>query len=191
MKQTINTNVFPKSGYVFTDSDGTKHTGGSWPGVIARVREYRQRAGLPLGDVTAEVIAQACMLNPGLCHTEGREYTEQLRKTTLKSRILQWMAVMRERATKDPIQIVPDAEKQARAVVCSTCPWNTQLPTGCSSCTKALIELRKGVIGLRPQDGRLNACDKLGEDLPTSVYLDLVRVSNNELPANCWRKTTV
>jgi hypothetical protein len=187
---TINNNMYPKGGHVFVDSDGTKHVGDSWPGVIARVRAYRQRAGLAPGDVAAEVISQACQNNPGLCREETAAYREQLNQSTLKTRVLQWLTDLRGRAQSEPIVFVSDEERKARAQVCSTCPGNQALPGGCQSCLKALTELRKVVIGNRLADGRLSACGFLGEDLPSAVHLDQVRVSRGDLPANCWRKAT-
>lgn len=189
--QTINSNVYPKGGYVFTDSDNTKHTGASWAGVIAKVRAYRERAGLPIGDVAGEVITQACQSNPGLCRNEDGAYRGQLSKATLKTRVLKWLTTFRELAAREPLVFVPEEERKARAATCATCPCNISLPTGCSSCLKALTELRKTVIGGRMVDGRLNGCDVLGEDLPTSVYLDQVRVTNASLPGSCWRKTSI
>lgn len=186
--QTINSNVYPKGGYVFTDSDGTRHPGDSWPGVIARVRKYRERAGLPVWNVAAEVVAQACRNNPGLCREENAAYREQLNKSTLKTKVLKWLTAFRELTRAQPPVFVPDAERIQRAGVCAVCPLNQELPTGCSSCVKALMELRKPIIGGRPLDGRLHACAALGEDLPTSIYLDQLRTNNGALPGNCWRK---
>jgi hypothetical protein len=187
---TINNNMYPKGGHVFTDSDGTKHPADSWPGVIARVRKYRERAGLPIGDVSAEVIAQACQSNPGLCRESNAAYTEQLNKATLKTRVLKWLTALRQQVQVEPPVFVPDEERKQRAAVCATCPANQSLPGGCSSCVKALDELRKTVIGRRIVDGRLNGCSILGEDLPTSVHLDAIRVHEGALPGNCWRKAS-
>lgn len=187
----INSNVYPKGGYVFTDSDGTKHPADSWPGVIARVRAYRKRAGLPEGDVAAEVISQACHTNPGLCRNEDGTYRENLNKATLKTRVLKWLSTLRDAVKSQPLSFVSDEERKNRAAVCASCPQNNALPGGCSSCVKALTELRKSVMGNRFVDARLNGCNVLGEDLPTSVHLDQVRVTHGELPANCWRKTSL
>jgi hypothetical protein len=188
--QTINNNVYPKGGYVFTDSDGTRHPADSWPGVIARVRRYRERAGHPVGDVAAEVITQACQSNPGLCRQEDPTYAAMLNKATLKTRVLKWLSSLRDLRASQPPVFVSDDERKQRAATCATCPANQPLPSGCSSCLKALTELRKSVIGTRLIDGRLNACSVLGEDLPTSVHLEQTRVTNGELPAHCWRKST-
>ena len=188
--QGINSNVFPKGGFVFLDENGVNHNGGSWAGVIGKVRNYRQRAGVPVGDVAAEVIAQACRTNPGLCREDSPAYAEALQKATLKTRVLRWISTFRERAEKEPLIFVSDEERKQRANVCAVCPHNDSLPGGCASCAKALKELRKKVIGARLDDARLQACGWLGEDLPSAVHLEQVRVTYDALPANCWRKST-
>jgi hypothetical protein len=189
--QTINNNVFPKGGFSFKDENNVTHTSNSWPGVIAKVQRFRERAGVPIGDVAAEVIAQACRVNPGLCRTENAVYAETLAKTTLKTRVLKWITALREHVQVHPLVFVPDDERRNRANVCATCPGNNELPGGCQSCVKALNELRKATIGKRLLDARLHACGFLGEDLPTAVHLDSTRVANNDLPAHCWRKTQI
>lgn len=189
--QAINSNLYPKGGYVFTDANGIKHAGDSWPGVIAKVRRYRERAGQPVGDVAGEVIAQACTQNPGLCRSEDPNYAIMLNKATLKTRVLKWLSTLRDLRQTQPPVFVSGEERTARANVCATCPANNPLPSGCSSCLKALTELRKSVIGGRFIDGRLNGCGILGEDLPASVHLEQTRVSNSDLPPQCWRKISV
>jgi len=185
---TMNSNIFPKGGHTFTDADGTKHPAQNWPAVMRRVRDYRKRRGLPEGNVEQEVIAQACANNPGLCREDNGQYQHALKKETLKSRMLSWLNRMKEQVSKEPIAFVSDEERKQRADVCASCPRNEVLPDGCSSCRKAAAELRKSIMGSRFIDGRLNACGILGEDLPTSSHLDQIRVSNSELPGNCWRK---
>jgi hypothetical protein len=189
--QNINSNVYPKGGYVYKDADNVVHTGASWPGVIAKVRLYRERRGQPAGDVAAQVINQACQANPGLCRQETAEYRAQLNKTTLKTKTLRWLTDLRTRATTEPLAFVTDEERKQRAGICAACPLNQSLPEGCGSCVKALHELRKGSIGDRFVDGRLHSCGVLGEDLSAAVHLDQVRFNHSELPANCWRKVTL
>jgi hypothetical protein len=144
-----------------------------------------------MGDVSAEVIAQACRANPGLCRNEDGVYSAALQKATLKTRVLKWLSVLREVTRTQPLVFVPEAERKQRAGVCAACSLNQELPGGCSSCVKALNELRKATMGPRFIDARLNACGILGEDLPTSVHIEQVRVTKGELPAHCWRKTQI
>lgn len=187
---SLNQNVFPKTGYQFKDSDGTLIVGDTWGGVIARTKAYRKRAGLPEGDAASEVTAQACANNPGICRNEDGAYRQKLAEATLKTRVLQYLNGMRGLQAKGPIPWVSEAERAERANICAKCPLNTALPEGCSSCKKAVNELRKAVVGKRFIDGRLNGCVAMGEDIAVSTHIDHLRVSNGELPAHCWRKAT-
>ena len=186
----INPNLFPHDGYFFIEKDGAKIFGNSWPGVIKRVAGYRQRAGIPAGDPTAEVMAQACSRHPAYCH-ETNAGAEQLKVVSLKSRVLKWLSEVRKRRTTDPIPAVPPELAASRREICARCPKNTALPGGCATCKAAVHEIRKEVLAGRLIDGRLNACVVLGEDVAVSCYFDLQTVPNGELPAECWRKRTL
>lgn len=186
MKQ-INPNIHPKDGYRFRESDGSWHVGGDWNGVIARVAAYRRRQGKPMGDVKAEVIAQACSRNPIICTEVNAATQEQLKKSSLKTRTLNFLNALRGK-TND---FVEDGVAKARAAICASCPRNSPLNEGCSSCRNALIALRKEIIGGRHSDGRLNSCEILGEDLPTAINLDSQTVENGELPGHCWRRRSL
>lgn len=184
MSLSINQNIYPNGGYYFKDADGTRHFGDSWAGVIKRVAWYRQRKGVPLGDPAAEVIAQACQRNPSLC-TQGRDNVAAAKKQPLKSRVLTWMNNLR--GNKD-IRFVEDEVRKERSRICASCANNMPLAGGCASCKAALKALRDEVLGRRPFDARLNGCQILGEDLPTSVQIDSQTVEDSELPGHCWRK---
>ena len=183
---TLNGNVYPKSGFLFVDADKVRHVGDSWPGVIARVRAYRKRRGLPEGDVAAEVVAQACAREPVICQHEG-EHLAAVRKASLKSKIINWLNFVRGHQDK---RFVEQSLARQRADICAKCPKNVPLPGGCASCTNTLNALRKEILGARFIDGRLNACEAMEEDLPTVVHIDMVAV-DHELPGHCWRKRTL
>lgn len=184
----INVNLYPKTGFKFKESDGTTIVGNSWNGVIARVADYRKRAGLPPGDPHAEVHEQACRNNPAYCHQDSPERREKIKIATLKSRILAWFSTIRANRDREPIQFVSDQEARRRAEICARCPHNKALPDGCSSCRKALEEIRRDVIGDRFKDGRLNGCNVLGEDLQAAIHIDAQTVENGELPGDCPRR---
>lgn len=191
MGRTINTNLYPSKGYYFKDSDKSVHRADSWAGVIERVKKYRVRAGLAAGNPEAEVIEQACRDNPGLCHSEDSTASVQLRKTSLKTRVMKWMAGLWESREAWPIQFVEGEERARRSGVCAKCKFNQSLPGGCASCSAAVSNLRKRLIGQRFVDGRLHACLVLGEDLPISVHMEHTAVENGELPPACWRKRQI
>lgn len=187
----INPNIYPKDGHWFKDRDGVTHRADTWPGVVARVVKYRQRAGYPPGNPAVEVVEQACSRNPVICTDDEGNHQLALRKSSLKSRVLSWMGLARKHKSEGRIEYVDSQTAAARAQICATCHFNTSLQEGCASCRQALQALRNEILGRRDTDKRLNACLVLDEDLPTAAHLEREAVDNAELPANCWRKRTI
>jgi hypothetical protein len=183
--RSINVNIHPHDGHYFKDSDGVRHFADTWAGVVARVKAYRRRKGAPPGDPESEVIAQACARNPVLCSESDGRRELQLKKTSLKTKLINWLNAVRGNQTK---RFVEEPLARKRADICASCDRNTPLQDGCASCRAALTELRRQVLGNRFLDGRLNGCIVMGEDLPTAVHIDLDAVENAELPAHCWRR---
>lgn len=194
MSLKVNVNLYPKAGYHFKESDGTDIRGGTWKGVIARVRAYRARNKLPMGNVEAEVMESACRENPGYCTEENAAYKAQVRIASLKGRVLGWFANLRASAKRAPLGFVDAAEKDRRKAICKTCPRNQVIQESCSSCRKVLEEFRGQILGPgRPTESSLiqHACDALGSDLPTEIWLDQITVESDQLPGHCWRKKTL
>lgn len=186
---TLNNNIFPKSGFVFIDADKVRHVADSWPGVIKRVQAYRKRLGVPVGDVGAEVVAQACAREPVLCQRGGEQHVRAVKRASLKSRIISWLNAVRANQDKS---FVDDALAKQRAGVCAKCPKNVPLPGGCATCTNLLNELRRAILGPgRFIDGRLNECEVMAEDIPVTVHVDMTTVDNPELPGHCWRRRSL
>lgn len=189
--KSLNGNLYPRDGYFFIDSDGARISGDTWAGVVRRVEGYRRRQGRPVGDVNAEVTAQACQRNPVICTEDSAAYQHELRKSSLKSRVLGWFSAFIAHMQQHPPTFSSETDARNRANVCAGCPLNTALPDGCSSCKAALNEMRKSVIGARFQDQRIHACNGTSEDLNTAVWIEQDRVENGALPGHCWRKRTV
>ncbi len=188
----VNPNLFPKDGHFFKESDGTTIRADSLAGVVVRVVAYRRRAGYPPGNPAVEVVEQVCSRNPGICSDDsGHSQELEVRKTSLKSRVLSWMALARTHKAQGRIEYVDATTAVARAQVCAACPFNTSLQEGCSSCRQAQAEMRKEVLGRRVLDSRLNGCLILGEDLQTAAHLERPTADNGELPGHCWRKRTM
>lgn len=185
---SINPNIFPKGGFYFIESDGTKIVGQTWTGVVARARNYRRRAGLPEGDVEQEVINQACIRNPELCRYDNGERQAQTNRSSLKTRVLKWLAALRE---KGPVDFVPETDARNRAAVCAACHLNTEIGGGCNSCKQALAESRKELLGRRPRDARVQACAGTSEDAQVALWIEQPAINNPALPAHCWRKRTI
>lgn len=190
-KIRINVNLFPKDGYFFRETDGASIRAETWKGVIARVKEYRRINNLPAGNPEDEVIAQACQRNPSFCSKETEKQREQTRKVSVKGRVLSWLSNLRKKKETEEIPFVEPALATERARICMSCPQNTPIADGCSSCKAALAEYRRGLLNNRNPTKHLNGCAVLGEDTCVSIHLDDQRVENNELPSNCWRKRGV
>lgn len=191
----INDNLYPKNGgYLFIESDQSRHVGGSWGNLLLRVVAYRKRAKLPAGNPEVEIQEQACARNPGLCYeSDGGSMPVAMKKTvSLKSRVLKWCSVLTGRQQNGDLRYVSLQETHDRVNICAACPKNTVYPDGCSSCKKAIKEYRKNLAPGRPVDTvRLHGCSVLGEDTGIATHLDEHRVANPELPSHCWRKVGV
>lgn len=188
----INVNLYPKSGYFFVESDGARIRSTTWGGVIARVRAYRARNGLPAGSPADEVHEQACQRNPDLCSNVDATTMHARRVVSMKGKMLGWLNALRKAQEQTPSTFVDPAEAHRRANICAMCPQNTHLSSGCGSCKAALAEMRRAVIGShRGADQRIGGCLLTGEDLPASVHLDQTRLDLPGAPTVCWRKRTL
>jgi len=184
--KSIQPNIYPKSGYVFNESDGSKHVASSWPGVIARVKRYREGQGRDSSTVEHEVIFQACLREPILCHEDNGDTRAEVKKSSLRSRVLRWLGELTKRK---PTNFVDGGLHAARTDVCIRCPVDKGMPGGgCGACKAAVRELQEEVVGPRQTDSRITACPILGEYLPVSTWLDEPTVVNPELPGECWRR---
>lgn len=188
----INDGLYPKNGgYLFIESDQSRHVGTSWGNVLLRVVAYRKRAGLPAGNPEVEIQEQACARNPGICYESDRgSMATPMKKTaSVKSKVLKWCSILTGRKQNGDLRYVSLQETHDRVNICAACPKNMAYTDGCSSCKKAIKEFRNNLASGRPLDSvRLHACSVLGEDAGIATHLDEPRVNNPELPNHCWRK---
>jgi len=185
---SFNRNLYPPSGYVFTDSDGVFHRGDSWRDLFRAIAAYRTRNSKAPGDVEREVDAQHCASYPGLCHQEPLPPVPQPSGNTLNSRVLNWLGHMLAEGRRLGVQRVSLQVAKARADICATCPAQRSLSTVCEGCIASVASSRKVLIG----DGGsvhkgLHPCGILGEDCQTSVHLNLLPETSSPLPGHCWR----
>lgn len=188
----INDGIYPKNGgYLFIESDQSRHVGVSPGNLLLRVVAYRKRAGLPAGNPEVEIQEQICARNPGVCYESDKGSMPAAMKkiASVKSRVLKWCSLLAGRKQNGDLKFVTLQETHDRVNICAACPKNTVYPGGCSSCKKAIKEYRTSLVPGRPMDTvRLHACSVLGEDTGISTHLDEHRVANPELPNHCWRK---
>lgn len=179
-------NIAPKNGYFFKETDGSPHQATSWAALIKKVIRYRVLNGKPKGDPEGEITAQACARDSSVCYNDDPVTRMQTKRASLKGIVLAWFAELRKKKKVGHILFTDGGVMTARANICATCPQNTELPGGCSSCKKIVREMRREVLGDRGQDGRIHACAILGTDLPTATWLDEPQLDN--VPDHCWRK---
>lgn len=183
----INVNIRPNDGYWFQDADGTKFKAASWARVTKKVVEYRRLNNRPVGNVLAEVMAQACSRNPALCHETQPLPPRQ--GPALKTRVLQWLAAFERVAKAGRLDYVGKAVRDSRVNGCLGCPFHKRLPTSCAAC-QATIGAHSAAILTRAHapDRRVSACEALGIYIPVASWLDEPTLVNASLPAHCWRR---
>lgn len=184
----INVNLFPKSGYIFKDKDGTTHVSTrSWRDVINRVESYRRLNKIPVGDPEKEVLEQACARNPGHCYDDqSPPVVSSASKSSIKSAVLAWLTFTRR--IKDQLSFVSSDTAAKRAEICANCPFNNPVKQGCAPCQTFIAEMRKSILKDRKVDSRLHACSVLSRDTGVMVHLDRVTEKNDALPDHCWMK---
>lgn len=186
----INTNLYPRDGYAFKDTDGSIHRSTKgWKDLIVRVKDYRRRNNRPPGEVENEVHAQACQNYPAYCYDSSHVIThvENPPQRSLKSSVLAWLADVRRR--KPELQFVSPELATARANICAACSFNKPLPSGgCSSCKAAIGEIRAQVLDKRKVDSRLQTCERLQVDNAMLAHLEHPTMENPNLPDHCWFK---
>jgi len=189
----INPNLYPPSGYEFTETDSSVHRAGSWGALIKKVREYRTLKGVEVGDVRAEIMAQVCGRFPDYCgdyKSHTRTPKAHPSGMAFNQRVLQWLggALAKFRRGEWPAKVSLQEAAQ-RAAICATCPARQSLNKGCASCMASVKRGRKVLLGTEePMFKDLKPCGILGEDTAVTVETDLPRVNNGNLPAHCWRK---
>ena len=202
--QRINVSIRPSSGFIFRETDGSLHRATSWPGVIEKVKSYRERQGKNPETTESEVMDQACERYPSLCRPPGDNRRLPVNNPqpmaspakppmTLKTHILLWFGRMiKSKQSGTKFEYVKPEEAAARRDICLRCPFNVPfIVAGCGSCRSIAGEYRDQIIPKQARHGGLGGCLLLGVDLVTSIHLDETRVPNAALPSVCWRKITV
>lgn len=190
-----NPNVGVPGGYRFTDSDGVLHEAASAEQLHHRVAAYRERNGMPPGDPAREYAAQLCASRPHLCIEEKTRRKGSLNGLPLYTTILTWLANIFSALNQHRTQYnTSPRERQRRAEICGRCKhqvaWREH--SGCNSCLTDYQVVSKAIMAGREVhslETSLQGCSMLGEDTRISVHINQEPVDNDELPAECWRKS--
>jgi len=186
---TFNPNLYPPNGYVYTDSNGVLHRGDSWRDLFRTVTQFRERNGIPVGNVEHEVNVQHCANYPGLCHRDPVVPQPVRGGQSLNARVLNWLAFQISRVRQHgSVEKVSHEEALRRAGICLACPRQQSLSHACESCISSVASARKALLGDAGSVNKsLHPCLTLGEDCQTSVHLVLPTLKDPAQPANCWR----
>lgn len=185
----LNSHLRPPGGYTFTDSDGTSHTGSSWPHLVRLVAQHRALTGMLPGDPAREITAVVCMRDPRLCSAGGRDPLHRVDKEAFYLRVIGWMLKLTETVRRKAVKYVDGITARDRAEICRGCPFQNGWEKDCSSCRESTRAVHRQLIGDRENFGKgLLGCLILSEDTSVSVHLDAEKVSNPNLPERCWRR---
>jgi hypothetical protein len=188
----FNKNLYPPNGYTFTEIDGTEIMSTGWKPLVAAVIAYRVRTKKPTEGTEQQIMDQICARSPSHCHTPTPDAREKaMRMPSLKSRVLRALGTQVQDHKKKPVVYVSKAVAATRAETCRKCPKHTFLKTSCATCSIAMKEFRRAILGRNVPDTSVSVCAVLGCDLPSSVFLDELTVENAELPGHCWRRKTI
>lgn len=195
---TYNLNLFPSTGRVFTDKDGSRHRAATWSDLENKVIDYRVRNGFPVNDVWAEIMAQICAALPAQCYEDSglqhiplapqAKAKPGINRQNLGSRVLAWVGWCLKEKRANRLQKVVPTDAARRATICKTCPMQTPLTSGCPTCSGTISTGRKAVMeGESFADANLQGCAALVEDTRLSVHLVLASTTSKAVPSFCWR----
>ncbi len=185
----INFNIYPPDGYVFRESDGSFHRSDGWKHLEEKVRDYRERNGLPVGNVMEDIMNQTCAKVPSFCN-ENTPFVLQSNPSGMShnQRVLSWLAAMLGYFRLKAIRRTDRAEAARRAEICKNCPMQAALNTSCGACVSMVGSVRQQIADGDPlRHQNLHPCSVLGEDMVLSVEINQSPAVNPALPAHCWR----
>ncbi len=190
MAREMNPNLYPPNGYLFRERDGSVHRGLSWKDVKKKVKEYRERNNIPVGDVWEEIMTQQCASSPGLCRDSDpgpvRVVNDGL---TFNKKVIGWLAWALGQKRLNDWALVDEDEVDRRAAICASCPMQKSLNESCGACLETIRTSRKVLLdGKKPKYQNLQPCAPLEEDCASSVHAILEPKVSHALPGNCWRR---
>lgn len=189
MPKKINVNLYPPQGYRFREADGSVHAGQSWAHLERTVKGYRERNGIPVGDVKSDIANQFCAEVPGHCRDDEPFVAPKNNPSlTFNNRVLSWIGTMLGKKRFGRTVKVDDAAAARRASLCVGCPAQKSLNTSCGSCVSMVKTSRKSILDGESKHQNLNPCELLGEDCALSVHLQQTPVVREDLPPHCWRR---
>lgn len=187
MRSAPNPSLYPPSGWVFPISDGHKLSAGSKKELIVKMAYWYATQGIGT-DPETDLDAYICSNYPSICRViaEGDERLPKPEEALAGHRLEYLSRIYRTMSLQKQVNA---HEFQTRAETCASCPFRTQVPTGCVPCgdnsdfLRSAIITRFGVVG---PEVPVASCQLYGFDLP--IACRLVVDSDPKAPGHCWRR---
>lgn len=192
MRKFVNKVTFPPNGYKYTCPEtGDLLHGGDFRQLVAMVRQYRERAGLPCPPDLPELIEHnVCNNNPDDFCVGNLEPGDAPAKRISANEVREATRVR----LKWPVEkvVVSQGEADRRAKICASCPSN--IKGFCVSCDGLTASIRE-VIGSRKTiyDSSLGLCTHCACLLAAKCWVssEAIRAGKrptnlSEYPGGCW-----
>jgi len=183
-KLKIKPDLYPLSGYSYSDPDGVKHLANNLRGLVKSVSAYRVRVGRALGDPEQDILKQLCARQPKLC----TEYVPAHDAGALTRIVASNAAFVFSQKT---FEKVPAAEASLRAETCLRCRSNVSWGADCPPCLKNADDMISKMLEKLPKNKALKnrACLHALDDLQLAVWKTEGKPVLNPPPgSNCWRE---
>lgn len=189
MKQW-NDNLFPPSGFEFTDLDGLVHRGSGITDLAAKLTDYRARRGLPIGNPAAEVVEQLCSKYPSRCHKgepPSPAVLAQSNANIVASGVGDWLRQVWTRLSQRKIKWVADEVVKQRVAACLACPQHGPVKGDCPACQESLNTVSTQLRAGRDRASSvLRTCSFFKTDARVDVLIDQQTVA--DAPEGCWKR---
>lgn len=179
--------IVPPSSKKAPDSDGFDFfQDGLWfsapdpEKLVAKVADYRNANGIPLGNLTQEVL--------DFNASKTSKVISPQFAPTFREHVIKWL----ELHLRVKSRFVDNDEANRRASICAKCPKNVlkwQAGESCNQCVENANRATAIILSGRMQHKPIGACEILQQSNTVAVYLDENKVTNDQLPDCCWRKS--
>lgn len=188
-----------QGGWEFPVQAGVMLRAADQDGLIRTVYEFRQRQGIPIGDIERDINEYYCGKWPTFCEGEPGDKNPLLavpsHQESLKSRIARWVSAAHRMMPRGGFILATSAEASERAKTCLGCPYNKSWRNGCKGCSASTAQMLLQIRQLRktPHDGNLLGCMVGGWCNQTAVHMPLecspvTDLQRTMMPEKCWRK---
>lgn len=188
---SLNPNLYPSEGYVFTERNGVLLRGEGWKNLEQRIRGFRALNKLPPGDPWAEIVTYHCAKQPSLCRDSSPMAAGPRGSGSMSfnQRVMQNMVHLIGLKRMKRLPRGDNVSAAARAAICATCPRQKSLNEACKACLYSVNQSRKALLdGADSRHQNLLPCAVLAEDCQTTVHVDQAPTVAEGMPSNCWRR---